>query len=366
MKKSGDFVFQRIPASLLLWYEAHKRDLPWRKQPTPYQVWVSEIMLQQTRVEAVKEYYKRFMAALPTVADLAACEEEKLLKLWEGLGYYSRVRNMQKAARVIVSQYDGRLPRDVKQLQALPGIGSYTAGAIASIAFGLPVAAVDGNVFRVASRLTEDERVISLPAYRKYLEEALAAVYPAEGKACGDFTQSLFELGATVCKPQTPDCGVCPLKDLCGAYAHGTQSLFPVMPEKKAKRRERVYVFLLETPEGFCIRRREEGVLKGMNEFPSHVVLEEETPENVLNEWGMYEFTEIKRKNYTHIFTHIHWDMVCVWVKTDSAPFDAYSYEEIRETVSLPTAFKQCLGILRAENEQLRLNVDELKNNEEI
>lgn len=341
------FDFQQIPAPLLSWYRAEKRDLPWRKDPTPYRVWVSEIMLQQTRVEAVKDYYLRFMQALPTVEALAKCEEEKLLKLWEGLGYYSRVRNMQRAAKLVVALYGGEFPRDLEGLKSLPGIGSYTAGAIASIAFGVPTAAVDGNVFRVASRLEENSTVISDPKYRKYLETALSAVYPDNPKDCSAFTQSLFELGALVCKPQNPDCARCPLNTLCRAYRHGTQKKYPVLPEKKGKRKEKVYVFLIQTPEGYCIRRRESGVLRGMNEFPSHVVYGDETPENILNEWGMYAFTEIKREKYTHIFTHIHWDMTCIWVQTDHAPFDAYALDEIEESVSLPTAFKQCLKTLQ-------------------
>lgn len=342
----GKFDFQRIPAPLLSWYRENKRDLPWRGNPTPYEVWVSEIMLQQTRVEAVKEYYVRFMRALPNVQALAECEEEKLLKLWEGLGYYSRARNLQKAAKQVLAFYGGEFPHDVKALQELAGIGSYTAGAIASIAFGLPVAAVDGNVFRVAARLEENPSVISDPKYRKYLESTLSAVYPSEGQDCADFTQSIFELGALVCKPQNPDCASCPLQSLCRAYQNGTQASYPVLPTKKEKRQERVYVFLIETPQGICIRRREMGVLKGMNEFPSHVVLGDETPENILNEWGVYAFTEIKRKKYVHIFTHIRWDILCLHVQTDSAPFDAYAVDEIDESVSLPTAFKQCQGIL--------------------
>ena len=345
MSKTTKFDFHQIPAPLLSWYHANKRGLPWRENPTPYRVWVSEIMLQQTRVEAVKEYFLRFMAELPTVEALAECEEERLLKLWEGLGYYSRARNLQKAAKKLVSFYGGEFPRDKNALMDLPGIGSYTAGAIASIAFGLPTAAVDGNVFRVAARLEENSTCIADPKYRKYLEETLTAVYPPN--ECSAFTQSLFELGALICKPQNPDCEHCPLKGLCRAYQKGTQALFPVMPEKKAKRRERVYIFLIETPEGICIRRREEGVLRGLNEFPSAVVYEGDSPEKVLNEWGMYEFTEIARKNYTHIFTHIRWDITCVWVRMDGAPFDAYTLEEIEESISLPTAFKQCLGILK-------------------
>ena len=340
------FDFQQIPAPLLSWYREHKRDLPWRKNPTPYGVWVSEIMLQQTRVEAVKEYYARFMQALPNVQALAECEEEKLLKLWEGLGYYSRVRNMQKAARELLTFYGGEFPRDPKDLQNLSGIGSYTAGAISSIAFGLPVAAVDGNVFRVASRLEKNSSVISDVKYRKYLEKTLSGVYPSGAKDCSDFTQSIFELGALICKPQNPDCNRCPLKELCGAYKDGTQTQYPVLPTKKEKRQEKVYVFLIETPYGICIRRRHEGVLKGMNEFPSHVVKGGETPQNVLEEWGISEFKEIKQKKYTHIFTHIRWDILCLYVQAESAPFDAYSIEEIEESLSIPTAFKQCQGIL--------------------
>ena len=339
--------FHLIPAPLLSWYSKHKRSLPWRENPTPYRVWVSEIMLQQTRVEAVKEYYARFMQELPTVEDLAACEEEKLLKLWEGLGYYSRARNLQKAAKMLVNLYGGEFPSDIASLKELPGIGSYTAGAIASIAFGKPVAAVDGNVFRVAARLEENPTPIDRPAYRKYLEEILSNVYPEEGDLCSAFTQSLFELGALICKPQSPDCAKCPLSGVCRAYKNGTQSRFPVMPEKKAKRQENVAVFLIETPEGFCIRRREQGVLKGMNEFPSEIMNEGDTPEKILNEWGMYAFTEVKRKKYVHIFTHIRWDITCVWVRVEDAPFDAYALDEIEEVISLPTAFKQCLGILK-------------------
>lgn len=337
------FDFRLIPAPLLSWYAQEKRDLPWRENPTPYAVWVSEIMLQQTRVEAVKEYYLRFMKELPTVEALAECEEEKLLKLWEGLGYYSRVRNMQKTAKRLTAYDNGEFPSDVNALKDLPGIGAYTAGAISSIAYGNPAPAVDGNVFRVASRLEENPLEISDPKYRRYLEEELLKVYPKPGKACSDFTQSLFELGALICKPKNPDCERCPLYTLCRARKHGTQALYPVKKAKKEKREEQVLVFLIETPEGFCIRRREEGVLKGMNEFPSKVIFDGESAESVLNEWGVYEFTEVKRQNFVHIFTHIRWDIVCVHVQTDSAPFDAYTLSEIEESVSLPTAFKQCL-----------------------
>lgn len=346
MREREENIFQAIPAPLLSWYRANKRDLPWRKDPTPYRVWVSEIMLQQTRVEAVKEYYLRFMRELPTVEALAACGEERLLKLWEGLGYYSRARNLQKAAKQIVFEYGGEFPSDTEKLKTLAGVGDYTAGAIASIAMGKRAAAVDGNVLRVATRLTENKTVISDPAYKRYLTAALTELYPAEGKACSEFTQSLFELGALVCKPQSPDCGACPLRDICSAKRHGTQALYPVLPQKKAKREESVYVFLIQTREGFCIRRREAGVLKGMNEFPS-VVSGGESAEAALSSLGIYDYEEIARKKYTHIFTHIKWDITCVWVRTESAEFDAYALDEIEESISLPTAFKQCLGIVK-------------------
>ena len=345
-KNHPNFPFERIPVPLISWFQAHKRDLPWRNNPTPYQVWVSEIMLQQTRVEAVKGYYQRFIEALPTVQDLAVCEEEKLLKLWEGLGYYSRVRNMQKAAQELVVAYNGIFPSEKETLMKLPGIGSYTAGAIASIAFGQKQAAVDGNVFRVIGRLSEDKTPISDPKYKKYLEEKLTAVYPDDKQSCSAFTQGLFELGATVCLPKNPRCDCCPLAELCRAKKNGAQLQFPVLKEKKEKRLERVYIFLIQTREGFCIRRRESGVLKGMNEFPSYVLERGESAENILNEWGMYAFTEIKRKKYKHVFTHIVWDITCVWVKTDGAEFDSYALDEIKESISLPTAFRQCLSML--------------------
>ena len=320
-----NFDFHQILAPLLFWYEQNKRTLSWRENPTPYRVWVSEIMLQQTRVEAVKEYYARFMKELPDVFALAECEEEKLLKLWEGLGYYSRARNLHKAAKQIVAFHGGEFPSDPLQLKALPGIGSYTAGAIASIAFGQKTAAVDGNVFRVASRLAENPTPISDPKYRQYLEKTLSDIYPDTPKECSDFTQSLFELGALICKPQNPDCGLCPLRGFCLAQKNGTQTSYPVLPPKKEKRKENVYVFLIQTPQGFCVRRRENGVLRGMNEFPSQVCEEGESALALLNEWGISAFEEKKRERFTHIFTHIRWNITCVWVETESAPFDTYT-----------------------------------------
>ena len=210
----------RLPQLLLPWYEKNKRDLPWRQDRDPYHIWVSEIMLQQTRVEAVKGYYARFLEALPTIEALANCEDDALHKLWEGLGYYSRVRNMKKAARVIVNNYGGIFPKDYESVRALPGIGPYTAGAVCSIAFDLPAPAVDGNVLRVAARLWDDPTPIDTPEMKTRVTKALEAIYP---ETAGAFTQALMELGATVCGPnREPDCGRCPCAELCLGAARGT------------------------------------------------------------------------------------------------------------------------------------------------
>jgi A/G-specific adenine glycosylase len=303
-------------------------------------------MLQQTRVEAVKGYYARFMAALPDVYALAACDEDRLMKLWEGLGYYSRARNLQKAAKQIVEEYGGVFPAEADKLQKLAGVGAYTAGAISSIAFGKRAPAVDGNVFRVLSRLMQNPTPIDLPEYRKYLEERLLSVYPQEGADSRDFTQALMELGALVCKPTSPDCDGCPLAALCKARKSGAQTGFPVKKEKPPKREQRLFVFLIETPNGFCIRKREKGVLKGTYEFPSVEAEVGLTPENALKEWGVSAFTLCGEQRYTHIFTHIRWEMLAYHVRTEAQPFAAYPLDEIIEKISLPTAFRQCLSLV--------------------
>lgn len=344
--RTDDFPLERIPAPLLGWYREHKRDLPWRVEGSAYHTWVSEIMLQQTRVEAVKGYYTRFMQALPDVYALAACDEDKLMKLWEGLGYYSRARNLQKAARQVVEEYGGVFPSEVEALTRLAGIGTYTAGAISSIAFGMRAPAVDGNVFRVLSRLMCNATPIDEPNYRKYLEERLLAVYPPKGRDCGDFTQALMELGALVCKPTSPSCEECPLQGLCRAKASGTQTEFPVKKQKPPKKEQRLFVFLIETPNGFCVRKREKGVLKGTYEFPSVEAELGLTPEQALQRLGVASFTLCKEGLYTHIFTHIRWEMLVYHVQTEAAPFTAYPLAEIQEKVSLPTAFRQCLTLI--------------------
>lgn len=344
--KTDDYPFQRIPAPLLAWYDREKRDLAWRKNADPYRVWVSEIMLQQTRVESVKEYYDRFMRELPTIEDLATVDEEKLLKLWEGLGYYSRARNLQKAAKEIVSR--GYFPSEPKELEKLPGIGGYTAGAIASIAFYKRAPAIDGNVFRVLSRLTENPTPINEPKYKGYLEEKLKEIYPEEGVRCSDFTQSLMELGALVCKPLSPSCESCPLSGICRANQNATQGAFPVLPEKKDKRKEEIFVFLLVDKEGVYIEKRKTGLLKGMYGFPT-AVKDGKTAEEVLKEWGVSSFKGKRAKKFVHIFTHVKWDMHCKVYEVEDAPFEKVSFERLEREISLPTAFKQCTVLLKKE-----------------
>ena len=339
-----DYPYENIPEPLLAWYRQNKRDLPWRKDANPYRVWVSEIMLQQTRMEGAKEYFRRFLEKFPTVLDLASADEESLLKVWEGLGYYSHVRNMQKAARQVCDEHGGVFPDDVEKLRALAGIGDYTAGAIASIAFYKRTPAIDGNVFRVLSRLTANPTDISLPAYKKYLEEKLHAIYPEEGVACADFTQALMELGALVCKPTSPACESCPLQSLCVSKAQGNQEDYPVLPKKKEKRVEKLYVFVIVTKDGVALRKREEGLLKGLYEFPTAPM--EKPVATILQEWGVQGVKIEKTEKAVHVFTHVKWEMDCLLLTAESAPFDKFTWAEIEEKISLPTAFSKARKML--------------------
>ena len=331
-----------IAGALLPWYDRNARDLPWRRDIDPYRVWVSEIMLQQTRIEAVKGYFERFMAALPDIRTLAAAEIDQVLKLWEGLGYYSRARNLHKAAGVIMERHGGRLPADRAALRALPGIGDYTAGAIASIAFGLPEPAVDGNVLRVCARLTRCGDSIGDERVKRAFREDLRAQYPP-GR-CGDFTSAVMELGETVCLPGTPDCDACPLGALCAAKAAGDQTDYPVMPEKKPRRIQERTVFLLMHEGRAALRRRpERGLLAGLWEFPgTEGTL---SPEEALRKtaaWGCQP-TEIEPAGEAvHIFTHIEWHMTGYRIECAAAPNRFRWADEVqrREVYALPAAFR--------------------------
>ena len=258
-----------LPAVLLPWYDREKRSLPWRDIVTPYRTWVSEIMLQQTRVQAVLPYFERFMAAAPDVPALAELAEDRLLSLWQGLGYYSRARSLQRSARVMVDQYAGCLPDTYSDLIQLPGIGDYTAGAILSIAFNKAVPAVDGNVLRIAARLTSCGDNVLDPRTRQHVRDALAAVMPTDRP--GDFNQAMMDLGAAVCLPKNPNCESCPAASLCAAKAAGLQSRLPVREKNTAKPEKDLTVFLLTTPDGrTALRRRPEtGLLSGLWEFPN-------------------------------------------------------------------------------------------------
>ena len=331
---------------LLHWYDYNRRILPWRENPKPYYVWISEIMLQQTRVEAVKSYFDRFITELPDIASLAEVDDDKLMKLWEGLGYYSRAKNLKKAAIVVNEQYDGQLPADYHELLKLPGIGSYTAGAIASIAFSLPVPAVDGNVLRVMKRIAGSFDDITKDKVKKGLEADLLAIMPK--KRPGDYNQSLMELGATVCLPNgKPLCDKCPVMHLCKAFHQGTQMQIPVKPPKKARRQEDKTVFVLEYQESYGIRKREnKGLLAGLWELPNlDKKMSFEMLENYLNEHGIQVQEARRLEEAKHIFSHIEWHMLGYYLKLqdiDKLPFEDLLWvrkDEIKDIYSLPSAF---------------------------
>lgn len=343
---------------LLAWYHRAARVLPWRSDPTPYHVWLSEIMLQQTRVEAVLPYYQRFLAAIPDIPALAAAPEEQLHKLWEGLGYYSRVRNLQKAARQVMERYDGLLPPSYELLLDLCGIGEYTAGAIASIAFGIPVPAVDGNVLRVLSRLFASEADISLPQVKKEYRELLLLTLPQDQP--GDFNQAMMEIGATVCLPNgAPKCGSCPLQPYCRGFQQGNPTLYPVKAEKKPRRIEEKTVFLLCSPEGVLIRRRPpQGLLAGLWEFP-HAAgrLTRQQAETWLTEQGISCTQLLSLREAKHIFTHIEWHMTGYFASCTAlspGPDEAVaSLRALEEDYAVPNAFaayKKALSELLTKN----------------
>ena len=237
--------------ALLAWYRMAKRPLPWRETRDPYRIWISEIMLQQTRVETVKGYYKRFLQRFPTVSALAAAPEQDVLKAWEGLGYYSRARNLQKAAQVITEEHDGVFPQTYEGLLALPGIGAYTAGAIASISFGMRVPAIDGNVYRVAARYFGIRDDIGSPAVQRQIRALVTDSLPAEGVS--DYNQALMELGATVCIPGVPKCGICPWQNTCDACGEQDAHLLPIRIKKVSPKAMNVAVCLITCQDGFWL-----------------------------------------------------------------------------------------------------------------
>jgi A/G-specific adenine glycosylase len=352
-------IVENISPALLAWFYANRRSLPFREEPTPYHIWVSEIMLQQTRVTAALPYYERFVRELPDIPALAACAPERLHKLWEGLGYYSRVRNLQKAAQIVCAQYGGRLPADYEALRALPGIGDYTAGAIGSIGFGLAVPAVDGNVLRVFARLYNNDVPIDTPTAKRLFTARVMEHQPPE--APGDYNQALMELGALVCLPGgAPQCGVCPLAAQCEARRAGRDRVLalPVKHAPKERRVVPVAVALVRSPDGWLVQRRpEKGLLAGLWQ---PVLWENERWESeaaarcALQALGLALGPETGTKNAEplppakHIFSHIEWRMSgwridvprqrapagCVWATP----------AQLREEYALPGAFKAYKG----------------------
>ena len=334
-------ILSQLPGALLTWYEENKRNLPWRKDREPYHVWVSEIMLQQTRVEAVKGYYIRFLEALPTVQALAKCDDERLHKLWEGLGYYSRVRNLKKAAGIIAER--GAFPTEYNEVLALPGIGEYTAGAICSICYDLPTPAVDGNVLRVVSRLLNDANPIDLPAQKKKMQACLAEIYPKEA---GAFTQALMELGATVCGPnREPQCDACPCRAFCLGCLAGTAAALPVKSPKKARREEDRTVLILRCEDRYALcKRPAKGLLADMWQFPDLPGKQEaEAALEAVRGFGMEPCEIVLQADKIHVFTHVQWNMRGYYLRVrDMAPqFTWVNREALEKAYALPTAYRQ-------------------------
>lgn len=364
-----DFEIEKLAEPLLQWFPNHARVLPWREDASPYRVWVSEIMLQQTRVEAVKPYFERFVTELPDVKALAACPEDKLLKLWEGLGYYNRVRNMQKAALQVMEEYGGQLPADYEELLKLKGIGHYTAGAVASIAYGIPVPAVDGNVLRVLTRVSADDTDIMKQSFRNEVEERLKGIMaeikiPEQLKKSlknenvpGAFNQALMELGATVCIPNgTPLCTECPWQQLCRARKENQMEAFPVKSKAKARKIEKRTVFIIRDEDKVAIRKRpDKGLLAGLYELPNvKGWLGQEEALSFVKEMNFAPIRIQKLAEAKHIFSHIEWHMEGYAIRVEEPEFNENTgsisksgeeqlifvdAEDARERYAIPSAF---------------------------
>ena len=328
------------PDLLLDWYDRVRRDLPWRRTQNPYHIWLSEIMLQQTRVETVKGYYARFLELFPTVEELAGAPEETVLKAWEGLGYYSRARNLQKAAQVIVREHGGVFPSTYEEILALPGVGPYTAGAIGSIAFGLRVPAVDGNVYRVASRFFGVREDVGIPRVQKEIAGLVKESIPQDRP--GDYNQALMELGATHCCPGTPAGDLCPWNELCDACEEGDAASLPIHEKKKTPKSVEVAVCLLTHENSVYVTRREERMLKGLYVF--HLIEEETRPEQVqqlLGESGFACRLVQALGDAKHVFTHRVWNMSILHFELESLPENGQMVKlEELDQLPFPTALK--------------------------
>ena len=345
-------IYKQIADNLIAWYPEHARDLPWRKDKEPYHVWLSEIMLQQTRVEAVKEYYRTFLQELPTIEALAEVDDDRLMKLWEGLGYYNRARNLKKAAGEVVIEWQGNFPAEYDEILSLPGIGEYTAGAIGSICFDLPNPAVDGNVLRVYTRVMEDPSNIDKQAVKKKIREELLQVY--RYGHCDMLTQSLMEVGATICLPNgAPKCEVCPLQELCKAHKHDSWQQYPVREAKKKRKVEEKAVLMLRYEDKVAIRKRtEKGLLHGLWEFPNlpgsystQEILSYVTSKNLHPKEIWMETT------YTHIFSHVEWHMKAFYMECmeqQAKDLRWVTLEELKQEIAIPSAFAPFKDLLNS------------------
>ncbi len=356
-----DTALRSMVEPLLQWYDENKRSLPWRDHPTPYHVWLSEIMLQQTRIEAVLPYYERFLAACPDVATLAQIDDDALMKLWQGLGYYSRARNLKKAAICIMEQHGGHFPADHAALLALPGVGDYTAGAIASIAFGLPEPAVDGNVLRVVMRLTGDEADVMQPNVKRRVNDALRQIYPRQPQQSAALTQAIMELGQRVCIPNGEvHCEHCPLGLLCRARSLKKTDTIPYRAPKKPRRQEKRTVLLLIADDGMSVprvvvrKRPSQGLLSGLWEFPSlegHLSPAEAQAAAMALIPGLSPGELMEAPTARHIFTHVEWHMhaYLMHVSLPVLPDDtmaAASQMELTERYAIPSAYRAYLQLL--------------------
>lgn len=350
------FTPKEIVAPLLRWYDKNKRTLPWRDQNNAYYTWISEIMLQQTRVEAVKPYFLRFITSLPDVKALAECPEDHLLKLWEGLGYYNRVRNMQIAAKTVMEHFDGKLPASYEELCSLKGIGSYTAGAIASIAYGIPVPAVDGNVLRVMTRVTENRGDITKQSVRKEIEHSIHSIIPRD--CPGDFNQALMELGALICLPNGPaKCEDCPLAFCCKAYEDSEVEELPVKTTKKPRKMENRTVLVIQDGDYTAIRKRpSKGLLAGLYELPNvegHLSTDEAV--RLLEDKGLEPLYIEALEPAKHIFSHVEWRMIGYRIRVSSlrepqVPGTIFvQKKESEEQYAIPSAFHAYVKYMKEE-----------------
>lgn len=347
-------ILHQLTTPLLEWYSSAARDLPWRtpagetRRPDPYHVWVSEIMLQQTRVEAVKGYYARFLTAFPNIKSLANAPQDELMKLWQGLGYYSRANNLKRAAIVIEEQYHGTFPLTYQDILTLPGIGEYTAGAIASIAMGEAVPAIDGNVYRIYTRLFEDDSDITKAAFKKQLRSELLEVIPSETP--GIYNQAWMDLGATICLPNgAPLCDKCPFASHCLAHIHDSWSSFPVKPPKKKRRIEEKTIILLEYQGTYLVQKRPpKGLLAGLWEFPSQDgFVSTAELQKLLEQWDTNAGSIELLGKGKHIFSHIEWHMIGYLIHLSQAPSIPLSEdsiwvtaEKMQKEYSIPSALR--------------------------